>query len=111
MTMWAAIGSVFLAARDWCVKFAAAMSFQRADFEAVNTSWKDLAAALKKRLDEMDAEYKQHRRHDQYRIRELEREAEECRAFREKDIAETEALRAEVRVLRAEVARLKGLSP
>ena len=43
--------------------------------------------------------------------RDIEREAEECRAFREKDIAETEALRAEVRVLRAEVARLKGLSP
>ena len=53
--MWAAIGSVFLAARDWCVKFAAAMSFQRADFEAVNTSWKDLAAALKKRLGAFQA--------------------------------------------------------
>ena len=104
--------SLFSSIGQWFGKVMTNTTPQRADFEAVNTQWKALAESIseqmKKLMDERDAEHKRERLRDRRRIADLEREAEECRRFREADMAETESLRQEVVALRAEVARLKA---
>lgn len=110
--MFTAIGtffySLFAPIGQLLGKAIASAAPQRADFEAVNTSWKDLALSLKGRMDEMDKEYKRNRRHDQKRIEDLEAEAEECRKFRAEDSIAMDRLRSQVRLLQEEVLSLKA---
>jgi predicted nuclease with TOPRIM domain len=93
---------------EWLLSLFRATAPQRADFESVNTSWRDYAAALSLQMTTMRKEFLEAREHDRKRIDELEKEAEECRAFRAADLAETEKLRGEVVRLRRELASLRA---
>ena len=92
---------------EWVKGLFRATTPQRADFESVNSSWRDYAAALSLQMSAMRKEFAEAREHDLRRIDELEKEADECRAFRTKDLAEMEVLRSEVSRLRRELAALK----
>ena len=85
---------------DWLCSWVRATQPQRADFES-------LVSLFRQRISDMDAEFQHYRQYTTARIVELQAEAEECRAQREKDALTIDRLKTEVRHLREEVAELK----
>lgn len=85
---------------EWVASWVRATQPQRADFES-------LVSLFRQRISDMDAEFQAYRSYTTARIVELQAEAEECRAQREKDALTIDRLKTEVRHLRDEVAELR----
>lgn len=80
---------------------------QRADFEASNAGLKDVIAALRQQVTDLDAVFARYREYTNRRIQELQTENEDCRRQRDADAAKIEALEDEVHKLRREVKHLR----